>query len=707
MAEQSKGTPSSKFVAEVAFLKMDIDVLQAAIAGLTYGKRLPTAIYVWDQTGEYLPPILRTVCAELRRRLNIGSDANVLKFHSDQPKISFLAYPRFFEDPHPALATSVIVNLATGQVRHHSYVSRANPPILHRKESFLPPDHPAKKRFAALTKREEEAGLLTETSLIGFRLNWDRLLCLRGYALEGYHLVATAPAAPSFASTGPGPALPVRIERHRTALARADVSKPTKTLLEYHQLRAGESFFDYGCGLGADVRAIGEMGYPASGWDPIHAPGDQRSPADVVNLGFVLNVIEDPAERVEVLSSAWALARRLLVVATLIRGQEAYSDFQCFGDGVLTSRNTFQKYFEPAEIQALIEDTLHVEAVPVAMGIYFVFREVAQLQDFLSARTQRFIDWESLSSRLGLRRALRQKADPYDTHRELLDAFWASAIGLGRVPREDEFGRLGEVRTACGSLPKAMTLFIERFGQATFDAARAKRREDTLVYVAAARLRKRVPLTQLSPRLQRDIQSFFGSYPEAERHALDLLFAAGDVDELALAVQQLGFGWWDAEEQQFTVHRSLLDELPVILRVYVECGARLFGNPRECDLIKFHLRSRKLTFQIYDDFDGAAFPELRLRIKIDLPKLFVTVLDQRHAREQQILYFKERFVGPEYPERARFEQIGGRLRKLGLDPKTIGYGPTKLEFEALVKRSGLRADLTRRPLAKPGGMTEN
>jgi DNA phosphorothioation-associated putative methyltransferase len=206
-----------------------------------------------------------------------------------------------------------------------------------------------------------------------------------------------------------------------------------------------------------------------------------------------------------------------------------------------------------------------------------------------------------------------------------------------------------------------------------------------------------VPFTKLSPKLQRDIQSFFGSFPEAERQALDVMFAAGDVDELSLAIQQLGFGWWDPVEQQFTVHRSLLDELPTILRVYVECAARLFGNPREADLIKFHLRSRKLTFQFYDSFDVKPFPELRMRIKIDLPKLFVTVLDQRHAQEQQLLYFKERYVGPNYPNLPKFQQIGARLRKLGLNPATIGYGPSKADFEAMLKRSGLKVDLTRRP----------
>ena len=66
-------------------------------------------------------------------------------------------------------------------------------------------------------------------------------------------------------------------------------------------------------------------------------------------------------------------------------------------------------------------------------------------------------------------------------------AFLQSAVALGRVPREDEFDRLAEVRDACGSVPKALALLIERFGQATIDSARAKRRENTLVYVAAAR----------------------------------------------------------------------------------------------------------------------------------------------------------------------------------------------------------------------------
>lgn len=667
-----------------------------SVERLPFGKRLPAAVYLWDEDGQNLPEPLRAICAELRARFEIDATYGILKFHRLQPKISFLKYPAFWDDPHPPLQAAVLVDLVTGQVRRDSYSGRLNPPILHRKETFLPPNHPKIPLFAALTMAEEAAGLLEETDKIGFRVNWERVLKEKGCAFRGHRLVQVDRAEEA-ADKHTRPQRTIR--RDRTALARSEMSKPVKLILEFGKLRIGESLFDYGCGQGTDVRSLREMGFGAAGWDPTHAPENEKTNSDVVNLGFVLNVIEDPAERVEVLVSAWRLTRRLLVVSTLVRGQEAYSDVQVYGDGLLTRRQTFQKFFEPAEIQALIEDTLEREAVPVALGIYFVFRDVAECQDFLSQRTQRFIDWSALSHRLGIRKALRKKVDPYETHRELLEAFWESAVELGRVPRDDEFSRLAEIREACGSVPQAMTIFTERFGVQTFESARRRRREDTLVYLAASKLRKRVPFSQLSVGLQRNVRSFFGSQQNAEKEVIDLMFAAGDRDELAIAVQQLGFGWWDAAEEQFTIHRSLLDELPVLLRVYVECAARLFGNPREADLIKFHLRSRKLTFQFYDDF-GATFPELRMRIKIDLPRLFVTVLEQKHAKERQLLYFKERFVPADFPDRAKLETLAGRMRTLGFDPATIGHGPTRDEFEHMLRTRNLTWSLARRPTPK-------
>jgi len=40
-----------------------------------------------------IPSLLRITVAELRKRLEISMEFNLLKFHTAWPKISFLAYP--------------------------------------------------------------------------------------------------------------------------------------------------------------------------------------------------------------------------------------------------------------------------------------------------------------------------------------------------------------------------------------------------------------------------------------------------------------------------------------------------------------------------------------------------------------------------------------------------------------------------------------
>ena len=68
----------------------------------------------------------------------------------------------------------------------------------------------------------------------------------------------------------------------------------------------GVSVFDYGCGRGDDIRLLRNLGHDATGWDPAHAPTNDKSPAQLVNLGYVINVIEEPTERVETLRAAGA-----------------------------------------------------------------------------------------------------------------------------------------------------------------------------------------------------------------------------------------------------------------------------------------------------------------------------------------------------------------------------------------------------------------
>jgi DNA phosphorothioation-associated putative methyltransferase len=105
------------------------------------------------------------------------------------------------------------------------------------------------------------------------------------------------------------------VARHRTAINRTELSRPVRLALEDGLITRETSVFDYGCGRGDDVRLLRSRGMRCEGWDPAYSPQNGRTPADVVNLGYVVNVIENPTERATALRNAWALARKLLVVS--------------------------------------------------------------------------------------------------------------------------------------------------------------------------------------------------------------------------------------------------------------------------------------------------------------------------------------------------------------------------------------------------------
>ena len=115
--------------------------------------------------------------------------ANVIKFHRRSGKLSYLVYPDFDADPHPALLRCVKLSLRTRQLECYDYAASANPPVLHRKEAFLHPGHPLHARFARLTRQEERHGLLDDAAGIGTRAGWEARLREAGFQLRGHRLV--------------------------------------------------------------------------------------------------------------------------------------------------------------------------------------------------------------------------------------------------------------------------------------------------------------------------------------------------------------------------------------------------------------------------------------------------------------------------------------------------------------------------------------
>ena len=128
------------------------------------------------------------------------------------------------------------------------------------------------------------------------------------------------------------------------------------------------------------------------GWDPHHAASGSRRTADVVNLGFVLNVIEDPRERLETLKWAWGFARQALCIAVIRQGGVSSAGYQPYRDGVLTSRGTFQKYFQqPRTLQDFVATATGQKPLALAPGVLVVFRDKDLEQEVLLRRHSRFL----------------------------------------------------------------------------------------------------------------------------------------------------------------------------------------------------------------------------------------------------------------------------------------------------------------------------
>jgi DNA phosphorothioation-associated putative methyltransferase len=588
------------------------------------------------------------------------------------------------------LADCTRINLNSGAVEHTDYRKRANPPILHRKETFLPPGDPRIREFAVLTKSEEEAGLYRDPSSIGLRIQWNALLRRLRLSYQGHLLVPiNSNTSSSFVDEA---ALPVA--RHRTAIKRYDLSKPVKQLLERGLLRKGDTFFDFGCGRGMDIEALQNLGYQASGWDPAFRPIAPKTAAEVVNLGYVLNVIDEPSERTEVLREAFGLTKRVLLVSTLVAGKESDSHSKPYRDGFITKANTFQKFFAPGELETLIEDSLNVEAITLAYGLCAVFKREDEAELFEAARNRRRINWTEIGAQLkfsSTHEREKRSVGRYELHKELFDDFWLCLLDFGRSPEAGEYNRLSEVVAATGGIKRGTALVVERNGTQIWQECRTARSEDVLVYLAMTKFRKRFLRREIPLRIRNDIKSFFGDLSTAQNRAQELLFAAGDAGEIEIACGDFHAGWQD--DDALIVHRSLFPKLPPLLRIYVLCAGHRYGDPAQADLIKIHKHSGKVTFQHFDDFDGNPLPVLQTRIKVNLRNLFVEVFDHSKGPKTQLLYFKERFIGADYPNRPEMEKFSRKLRSLGLSEATIGIGPDKASFEALLVAAGRNTNL--------------
>jgi DNA phosphorothioation-associated putative methyltransferase len=465
------------------------------------------------------------------------------------------------------------------------------------------------------------------------------------------------------------------IPRHKTAIRRVDLSRPIKSALDSGMIDPATSVFDYGCGHGQDIALLAANGIPCSGWDPVFCPDQPQQTADVVNLGYVINVIEDPAERAATLRQAWGLCRRLLIVAAQVqvagRGQAQVE----FGDGILTRLGTFQKFYEQGELRTYLETELGSDAIPAALGVFYVFKDEALQQQFLANRYRRAAA------------APRKRVSElrFEEHRELLETLMAAVAHFGRLPEAEEFPQDAEVVERFGSLKRAFALVRRVTGSEEWDSIRKRRSEDLLVYLALARFRKRPRLGQLPRTLQRDMRAFFGTYNKACRQADGLLFRAGDPAVIDDACRRSAVGKLLPDD--LYVHRTALDFLEPVLRVYEGCGRAYLGEVEGANIIKIHRRSGKLSYLTYPDFDSDPHPTLQRCLRLSLRTRQLDCYDYAVSSNPPVLHRKETFLHFEHPLYEEFAGLTRAEESCGLLDQTSTIG-TRNGWENRLREKG-------------------
>lgn len=607
---------------------MDFQAFQGLVKQIKVGKQLPDAVYVHESALTLVPEQLQSLLQRILKGLKVKEGSwNLVKFSKRDFRLTLLHYPDFDTYAYPALALSTTIDLSHLQVRKADYSSSDNPPILHRKETFVGQTYPLYDQFKAITEEGEQAGLFEKPRNIGFRKNWERLIRTKSLALDDQGRLIGEPQANDIATDD------IQVHRHLTAIERHKLSAPFQLLAKYGYLEGQYSVLDYGCGKGDDYRELEAHGLDVSAWDPVYHPEGELNPSDIVNLGFVINVIEDRKERDATLAAAFQKTSKLLIVSAMVAGEAVIAQFTPYKDGIVTSRNTFQKYYSQAELKEYIASVLDITPVALGQGIFAVFKDAIAEQEFLLERQHYNRAWKQQTTKPLSTPSTVLTDTKFEANKTLFEHFWQTCLDLGRAPANTEFEFSDRIRSIAGSHKKAFDALLERYGESTYKQAKRARKEDLLVYFSLGLFDKRKAYSAMPERLKRDIKAFFGSHARAIDLATDLLFSLGNpqlIEETCLeSYERIGVGTVN-EGHSYIFPQERLGDVTPELRAYVGCAMQIFGDIEGFQEIKAHFTSSKVSFMRYDGWHQQQ-PTLKERIKVNLRAADVDYFD--HSNE--------------------------------------------------------------------------
>lgn len=405
---------------------------------------------------------------------------------------------------------------------------------------------------------------------------------------------------------------------------------------------------------------LARAGIECRGWDPHHRPDTPLSPSDVVNLGYVVNVIEDLPERETALRRAWSLTGEVLLVSARLTGESGDLEGERFRDGVRTSVGSFQKLYRQDDLRSWIDATLRVRSTAAAPGVFLVFRHPALEQAWLLRRVRRSQRLAPISREL-----LAQ-------HEDLLTPLVEFVSERGRLPRDSELDSSAEIEREFGSLRNAFSVVRRVTGTEQWDRVRDARSQDLLVFLALSRFDGRPRPKDLPEEIRHDVRGLFGSHAAACRQADRLLLELANQDRIRAAVGASLVG--KRLPNALYLHSDAVGRLPPILRVLDGAGRRLIGDADNSTVIKLHLDRPAVSYLEYPDFDTAPHPTLRSGYLVTLDRLRCDFRDYSCHANPPILHRKELLLAEDDHRHRRFAALTRQEERAGLyaTPETIG-----------------------------------
>ena len=441
-------------------------------------------------------------------------------------------------------------------------------------------------------------------------------------------------------------------------------------------ITAGEtSVLDYGCGRGGDVTRLIRAGVRCTGWDPHHRPDTPLEPSEVVNIGYVVNVIEDPQERAATLQRAWSLARNVLIVSARLSSDSRDLEGIPFRDGMRTSTGTFQKLYTQDELRGWIDAILGTASTAAAPGVFFVFRHAALEQEWLLRRVRRTRRLAPISREL-----LAQ-------HNALLRPLVEFVGERGRLPRALELDDGAAIEREFGTIRTAFAVVRRVTGNERWDSIRDARSQDLLVFLALSRFEKRPRPKDLPEDIRYDVRDLFGSHAAACRQADRLLFEIANQDRIREAAAASSIG--KRLPSALYAHADALGQLPPILRVLDGAARRLIGDVETSSVVKLHLDRPAVSYLEYPDFDTAPHPALRAGYLVALDRLRCDFRDYSHHANPPILHRKELLLATDDPRYGRFAALTRQEQRAGLYDTSSAIG-TQNAWRRLLDARGLR-----------------